>query len=86
MYSKTDANGASFLEQRKAHYDEFLKVKEHRRKGSMHEEEDENHEETSSTLTSGVKDIEIEEGSTNGADKPRVWSHLHFELSDCSDK
>ncbi|PIN11920.1 hypothetical protein CDL12_15463 [Handroanthus impetiginosus] len=62
----------SFREHRKAHYDEFRKVEELRRKGSFLE--DESDEETegngendrscdSSSITAGVKDIDIEESS-----------------------
>ncbi|XP_039063153.1 protein phosphatase inhibitor 2-like isoform X1 [Hibiscus syriacus] len=59
-----DRNGRSFKEQRKAHYDEYLKIKELRRKGSLLEDEDDEVEgESSSSLSSGVKDIGIGEGS-----------------------
>ncbi|XWS61139.1 hypothetical protein CRYUN_Cryun07bG0099900 [Craigia yunnanensis] len=62
--SETDRNGMSFKEQRKVHYDEFLKVKELRRKGSVLEEEDDDVEGgSSSSLNSGVKGIGIEEGT-----------------------
>ncbi|XVE64199.1 hypothetical protein DITRI_Ditri07aG0082600 [Diplodiscus trichospermus] len=65
--SETDRNGMSFKEQRKAHYDEFLKVKELRRKGSFLEEEEEDDVEgdSSSSLSSGVKDIGIEEDTVS---------------------
>ncbi|XVF09850.1 hypothetical protein REPUB_Repub07fG0132600 [Reevesia pubescens] len=62
--SETDRSGMSFKEQRKAHYDEFLKVKELRRKGSFLEDEDDDVEgDSSSSLSSGVKDIGLEEGT-----------------------
>ncbi|XWS50550.1 hypothetical protein CRYUN_Cryun12cG0096200 [Craigia yunnanensis] len=60
--SETDRSGMSFKEQRKAHYNEFLKVKELRRKGSFLEEDDVEGD-SSSSLSSGVKDIGIEEGT-----------------------
>ncbi|CAA3001692.1 phosphatase inhibitor 2 isoform X1 [Olea europaea subsp. europaea] len=58
----------SFREHRTAHYDEFRQVKEHRRKGSFVEDGIEDWAEdrrcdSSSSLTDGVKDIEIEESA-----------------------
>jgi protein phosphatase inhibitor 2 len=72
--SESDRNGMSFREHRKAHYDEFLKVKELRRKGSFLEDEVNGggHSEmemdgkcdSSSSLTAGVKEIDIDEEGT----------------------
>ncbi|CAA0830068.1 phosphoprotein phosphatase inhibitors [Striga hermonthica] len=63
----------SFREHRKAHYDEFRKVKELRRKGSLVEDDesdlDTEHEkangptESSSSITAGVKEMDIKESS-----------------------
>ncbi|KAK7380281.1 hypothetical protein VNO78_32789 [Psophocarpus tetragonolobus] len=66
--SETDRN-LSFKEQRKAHYDEFLKVKELQQKGSLVEDEsdDDNNFEPSkaekcesSALSDSVKEMDIE--------------------------
>ena len=64
----------SFREHRKAHYDEFLKVKELRRKGSLIEDEVEKDDDgvtekdgkcdSSSSLTAGVKEIDIDKQGT----------------------
>lgn len=62
--------GKSFKEHRRAHYDEYRRVRELRRKGSSLEEtsddedlvEKDGRSDSSSSLTSAVKDIEIEEG------------------------
>ncbi|XP_024028670.1 protein phosphatase inhibitor 2 [Morus notabilis] len=72
--SETEKSSKTFSEHRKAHYDEFWKVKEHRRKGSFLEDEDDDDNEvdkrgrndSSSSLTAGVQDIDIEEGGTSG--------------------
>lgn len=68
--SDTEKNGASFWEHRKAHYNEYLNVKELRRKGSLVDDEDENDEErggdsSSSSLSFGVKEIGIQEQGTS---------------------
>ncbi|XP_027110348.1 protein phosphatase inhibitor 2-like [Coffea eugenioides] len=69
----------TFREHRRAHYDEFRKVKELRRKGSLledaSEDEDENGERKGkndpSALADGVKDIEIEgDNDATGPSKP----------------
>ncbi|GER25264.1 phosphoprotein phosphatase inhibitors [Striga asiatica] len=77
--TKSEAAGSecerrkNFREHRKAHYDEFRKVKELRRKGSLLEDDesdlDAEHEkangptESSSSITAGVKEMEIKESS-----------------------
>lgn len=72
--SEGDRNGMSFREHRRAHYDEFLKVKELRRKGSFLEDEvngggngvmeTDGKCDSSSSLTAGVKEIDIDEEDT----------------------
>ncbi|KAF8008578.1 hypothetical protein BT93_K2293 [Corymbia citriodora subsp. variegata] len=74
--SETDKSGMTFREHRRAHYDEFLKVRELRKQGSMLEEVDEDAEDmdrdngvrdSSSSLSAGVKDIEIEDGDSSSS-------------------
>ncbi|KAL7229726.1 hypothetical protein ACSBR2_008268 [Camellia fascicularis] len=72
--SGTDSSSMSFREHRRAHYDEFRKVKELRRKGSFLEDASDeegdmkkdgksDYSSSSSSLTAGVKDIDIEGSS-----------------------
>ncbi|XP_011012364.1 PREDICTED: protein phosphatase inhibitor 2-like isoform X1 [Populus euphratica] len=64
--SETDRS-SNFREHRRAHYDEFRKVKELRWKGSFLEDEEEENgdeKEGTSSLTTGVRDIEIEGAAT----------------------
>ncbi|MBA0712561.1 hypothetical protein Golax_011654 [Gossypium laxum] len=59
-----DGSGMSFKEHRKAHYIEFLKIKELRQKGSFLEDEGDDVEgDSSSSLRSSAKGKEKEEGS-----------------------
>lgn len=70
----------NFREQRRAHYDEFRKVKELRRKGSLTEDTSDEDEignqkngkcDSSSTLTGGIKDIDYEGGGDAVQPTPR---------------
>ncbi|KAK3403883.1 hypothetical protein EUGRSUZ_K00241 [Eucalyptus grandis] len=77
--SETDKSGMTFREHRRAHYDEFLKVRELRKQGSVLEEVEEDPEEmekangahdSSSSLSAGVKDIEIDDSTVSSAGLP----------------
>ncbi|KAK8656026.1 hypothetical protein V6N13_108586 [Hibiscus sabdariffa] len=64
MDHEEDRSSMSFQELRKAHYDEFLKIKELRRKGSFLEDEDDEVEgDPSSSSSFCVKDREIGVGT-----------------------
>ncbi|MBA0858021.1 hypothetical protein Goshw_020340 [Gossypium schwendimanii] len=67
-FTETDGSGMSFKEHRKAHYNEFLKIKELRQKGSFLEDEGDDVEgDSSSSLRSSAKGKEKEEGRRSSA-------------------
>ncbi|KAK1325976.1 hypothetical protein QJS10_CPA01g02450 [Acorus calamus] len=77
--SETDRNSLSFREHRKAHYDEFLKVKELQQKGSLLDDEvdDENggqpveRSNSASSLTGEMGEIDLRKGEDVGQPQKR---------------